>query len=160
MRVARVAFPSSQEARGDDVATAGDERFVRLDGPVAFLFDIAPWLGGRETGQTFAWDEKDLRCPVIPSKIVCIGRNYAAHAKELGNAVPSEPLLFLKPPSARLGPLGVGRLPAASARVEHEAELAVVMSRQAKDVGAQSALDYVFGYSCACDVTARDLQKK
>jgi 2-keto-4-pentenoate hydratase/2-oxohepta-3-ene-1,7-dioic acid hydratase in catechol pathway len=104
--------------------------------------------------------EDALLCPVVPSKIVCIGRNYAAHAKELGNEVPSEPLLFLKPPSALLGPGGVVRLPPESARVEHEAELVVVIGRRAKNVTRERALSHVFGYSCACDVTARDLQKK
>jgi 2-keto-4-pentenoate hydratase/2-oxohepta-3-ene-1,7-dioic acid hydratase in catechol pathway len=91
---------------------------------------------------------------------VCVGRNYAAHAKELGHAVPSEPLLFLKPPSALLGPRGTVRLPPESARVEHEAELAVVVGARAKNVPRESALRHVYGYTAACDVTARDLQRK
>jgi 2-keto-4-pentenoate hydratase/2-oxohepta-3-ene-1,7-dioic acid hydratase in catechol pathway len=97
---------------------------------------------------------------VRPSKIVCIGRNYAAHARELGHDVPSEPLLFLKPPSALAGPGDVIVLPPESDRVEHEAELAVVIGRRAKNVAQSDALDYVFGYTAACDVTARDLQRK
>src|SRR6185369_16177052 len=96
---------------------------------------------------------------LAPSKIVCVGRNYAAHAKELGNEVPKEPLLFLKPPSSLLDPGGVIRLPPQSRRVEHEAELAVVVGRRAKDVAVTEALAHVFGYTCAGDVTARDLQK-
>ena len=76
-------------------------------------------------------------CPVRPTKILCIGRNYAAHARELGHEVPSEPLLFLKPPSALLGPGGAVVLPPESARVEHEAELAVVVGRRAKNVSAR-----------------------
>jgi 2-keto-4-pentenoate hydratase/2-oxohepta-3-ene-1,7-dioic acid hydratase in catechol pathway len=105
-------------------------------------------------------DETALMCPVVPTKIVCIGRNYAAHAKELGNEVPSEPLLFLKPPSALLDPGGTVRLPPESSRVEHEAELAVVIGKRAKSVAKDDALAHVFGYACACDVTARDLQRK
>jgi len=105
-------------------------------------------------------DETALLCPVAPTKIVCIGRNYAAHAKELGNEVPSEPLLFLKPPSALLGPGGTVRLPPESSRVEHEAELAVVIGKRATGVAKDDALAHVFGYACACDVTARDLQRK
>lgn len=126
----------------------------------AHLLDDAPWLLGKETGDTIPCDEGALLCPVAPTKIVCIGRNYAAHAKELGNEVPSEPLLFLKPPSALLGPGGTVRLPPESARVEHEAELAVVIGTRAKDVTKDAALAHVFGYTCACDVTARDLQRK
>ena len=106
------------------------------------------------------WSEGDLRCPVRPSKIVCVGRNYAAHARELGQDVPSEPLLFLKPPSALLGPGGIVKLPPESARVEHEAELVVVIGRLASRVSREDALAHVFGYTCACDVTARDLQRK
>jgi 2-keto-4-pentenoate hydratase/2-oxohepta-3-ene-1,7-dioic acid hydratase in catechol pathway len=97
---------------------------------------------------------------VQPSKIVCIGRNYAAHARELGHDIPSEPLLFLKPPSALAGPGDAVLLPPESARVEHEAELVVVVGKRSKNVSTADALAHVFGYSCACDVTARDLQRK
>jgi 2-keto-4-pentenoate hydratase/2-oxohepta-3-ene-1,7-dioic acid hydratase in catechol pathway len=96
-----------------------------------------------------------------PSKIVCIGRNYAAHAKELGNEVPSEALLFLKAPSSILLPGGEIVLPPQSERVEHEGELAVVIGRQAKDLtDADDWKECVLGYTCLNDVTARDLQKK
>jgi 2-keto-4-pentenoate hydratase/2-oxohepta-3-ene-1,7-dioic acid hydratase in catechol pathway len=94
-----------------------------------------------------------------PTKIVCIGRNYAAHARELGNAVPERPLLFLKPPSAIIESGGTIVLPAESARVEHEAEIAVVIGRRTRDVSAAEALAYVAGYAPLNDVTARDLQK-
>mgnify|MGYP002381550679 CR=1 FL=1 len=97
---------------------------------------------------------------MTPSKIICIGRNYAAHAKELGNDVPAEPLMFFKPPSAVIGPAGVVHLPKESTRVEHEAELVVVIGRRVRRVTREAAMDAVFGYTCACDVTARDLQKK
>jgi 2-keto-4-pentenoate hydratase/2-oxohepta-3-ene-1,7-dioic acid hydratase in catechol pathway len=99
--------------------------------------------------------------PVTPSKIVCVGRNYAEHAKELGNEVPTEPLLFLKAPSALMTEGGVIVIPAQSQQVEHEAELAIVMGKDAKDIlDSENPLDYVFGYMCLNDVTARDLQRK
>lgn len=94
-----------------------------------------------------------------PSKILCVGRNYAAHAKEMGAAVPKEPLLFLKPPSSLLAHEGTLVLPRQSRRVEYEAELAVIVGERAKDVRPEDALSHVFGYTCACDVTARDLQR-
>jgi 2-keto-4-pentenoate hydratase/2-oxohepta-3-ene-1,7-dioic acid hydratase in catechol pathway len=140
--------------------TPQGDRFARLDGPRARGLDAPPWLGGRETGEAWTWSEADLLCPVRPSKIICIGRNYAAHARELGHDIPDEPLLFLKPPSSLIGPGDAVLLPPESARVEHEAELAVVIGRRAKRVTREDALAHVFGYTCACDVTARDLQKK
>ena len=96
---------------------------------------------------------------VQPTKIVCIGRNYAAHARELGNEVPAEPLIFLKPPSALLPPGAAIVVPHQSKRVEHEAEIGVVIGARARDVSEQDALSYVAGYTCVNDVTARDLQK-
>src|SRR5580704_2800656 len=126
---------------------AGDQ-FARLDGPRAHPLDAPPWQGGCETGGALPWREEDLLCPVRPTKILCIGRNYAAHARELGHDVPSEPLLFLKPPSALLGPGGEIRLPPESARVEHEAELAVVLGRRAKGVSPTDALAHVVGSPC------------
>jgi 2-keto-4-pentenoate hydratase/2-oxohepta-3-ene-1,7-dioic acid hydratase in catechol pathway len=101
-----------------------------------------------------------LVCPVLPSKIVCIGRNYAEHARELGNEPPKEPLLFLKPPSALADPGGAVVRPPASERVEHEAELGVVIGTRARNVSRDSAMNHVFGYTCVFDITARDLQKK
>ncbi|HJQ40535.1 MAG TPA: fumarylacetoacetate hydrolase family protein [Thermoanaerobaculia bacterium] len=105
-------------------------------------------------------DGAKLLTPVTPTKIVCVGRNYAEHAKELGNEAPPEPIIFMKPPSALLDPGGTIVRPAASQMVHHEAELAIVISREAKNVKASDWRDYVLGFSCANDVTARDLQKK
>ena len=114
-----------------------------------------------ETGPSLALAEATLIVPVTPSKIVCVGRNYLAHAAELGNPMPDEPLLFLKAPSALIGPDATIELPAASERVEHEGELAVVIGRQARRLSAaDDPLDYVLGYTCLNDVTARDLQRK
>ena len=98
--------------------------------------------------------------PCLPTKIVCVGRNYAEHAKELGNEAPAEPIIFLKPPSALLAPFGTIVRPAISQRVDHEGELAIVIGRRAKEVRAAQWRDYVRGFACANDVTARDIQKR
>ena len=97
---------------------------------------------------------------VAPSKIVCVGRNYADHARELGNEAPSEPIIFLKPPSAVLAPGGRIVRPPQSQRVDFEGELALVIGREARNVAEGSWRDFVAGFTCANDVTARDLQKK
>ncbi|HEY6846964.1 MAG TPA: fumarylacetoacetate hydrolase family protein [Terracidiphilus sp.] len=98
--------------------------------------------------------------PVTPSKIVCVGRNYRDHAKELGNDVPTEPLLFFKPPSSLLAPGGVVGMPAASARVDFEGELALVIGRRTSKLAPHADWrSIVRGYTVANDVTARDLQK-
>ena len=96
----------------------------------------------------------------IPSKIVAVGLNYRSHAAELGMAVPEEPVLFLKPPSAVIGDGEPIILPAGAGRVDYEAELAVVIGRTAHAVSPESAVDYILGYTCANDVTARELQEK
>src|SRR5690242_7975026 len=126
MRIARLARPD------------GSIVFARLDGGAhrgrARVLGAAPWAGGIETGETIDWRTSDLRAPVAPTKVVAVGRNYRAHAKELGNDVPTTPLLFLKPPSAVLDPNGVIVRPKQSARVEHEAELGVVIGRRCRNV--------------------------
>ena len=137
--------------------------YVRLDGDNARLLPRAPWLSGSagaDGDASVPYREEDLLCPVEPTKIICVGRNYAAHAKELGNDVPKEPLLFFKPPSSLVGPNGIVVLPPQSERVEHESELGVVIGSRARNVSAKDALKYVFGYTAANDVTARDLQRK
>ena len=94
-----------------------------------------------------------------PTKIVCVGRNYLEHARELGNEVPERPLIFLKPVSALIGDGETIRLPAVSNQVEHEGEIAVVIGERARNVAAADALRYIAGYAPLNDVTARDLQK-
>lgn len=131
-----------------------------VDEMTARLWTGAPWLGGIETDRLVPLAGKPLLAPVEPSKIVCVGRNYRAHAKELGNEVPSEPLLFLKPPSALVGHDAEIVLPADSARVEHEAELGVVIGAPLRHATATDALAGIFGLTAVNDVTARDLQKK
>ena len=100
-----------------------------------------------------------LMATTEPSKIVCVGRNYTEHAKELGNEVPKVPLIFLKPPSSIVPNGGTILLPPQSAQVEHEAELVVVIGKRGKNVTAEQARRYIFGYTVGNDVTARDLQK-
>ena len=105
--------------------------------------------------------EISLLAPVTPSKIVCVGRNYREHAAELGNPMPSEPLLFLKAPSAIISSGEAIKLPPSSVQVEHEGELGVVIGRTASRLlDTQDPLTYVLGYTCVNDVTARDLQRK
>ena len=113
------------------------------------------------TGQRWALADVRLLSPILPSKVVCVGRNYAEHAEEQNVPVPKEPLLFLKPSTAVIGPRDAIRLPWQSRQVEHEAELAVVIgppgARRADREAAQQA---IFGWTCANDVTARDLQQR
>ncbi|HTZ46642.1 MAG TPA: fumarylacetoacetate hydrolase family protein [Verrucomicrobiae bacterium] len=119
-----------------------------------------PWAGWVE-GHTI-WDLHNIKflAPCEPSKIVCVGRNYAAHAAELGNEMPKEPLIFLKPPSSLLGPDQPILLPSASKRVEHEGELGVIIGKKCSQLADDAdPLSYVLGYTCLNDVTARDFQK-
>jgi 2-keto-4-pentenoate hydratase/2-oxohepta-3-ene-1,7-dioic acid hydratase in catechol pathway len=111
------------------------------------------------TGQRLPLPAVRLLSPVLPSKICAFGRTYAEHAAELGNEVAKEPLMFLKPSTSVVGPGDVIRLPAISSDVQHEAELAVVIGSLCKDVVAQRAHEVILGYTCANDVTARDLQR-
>ncbi len=120
-------------------------------------------LGAMETtGEKLPLDAVRLLAPVVPGKIIGIGRNYAAHAREMGNAAPEEePLIFLKPSSAVISPGDTIVIPPASQRVDHEAELGVVIGKTARHIPeGEDPLHYVLGYVCVNDVTARDLQKK
>lgn len=106
-------------------------------------------------------DQVKLLPPCVPSKIVCVGRNYAEHARELQNEVPGEPLLFLKPPSSVIATGDAILYPPDSQRVDHEGEIAVVIGRRCRRLAAtEPAAPYIFGYTCLNDVTARDLQRK
>ena len=97
---------------------------------------------------------------IKPSKIVCVGRNYVEHAKELGNEVPKEPLIFLKPPSSLIANGEAIVYPAITENLHFEGELGIVIGKRAKHVKAADAFDYIYGYTCVNDVTARDLQRK
>ena len=112
----------------------------------------------RKEAETPLADVK-LAAPSEPSKIICVGRNYVDHAKELGNEVPKVPLLFLKPPSSIISNGGTVLLPPQSAQVEHEAELVVVIGKRGRNITTENAKKYIFGYTIGNDITARDLQK-
>ncbi|MDN5320169.1 MAG: hypothetical protein PWP49_589 [Thermococcaceae archaeon] len=101
---------------------------------------------------------RDTFYEVKPSKIICLGRNYAEHARELGHEIPKEPVIFLKPPSALIGPDQTIILPRRSNRVDHEVELAVIIGKRGKNIPREKAMDYVLGYTILMDITARDLQ--
>jgi 2-keto-4-pentenoate hydratase/2-oxohepta-3-ene-1,7-dioic acid hydratase in catechol pathway len=151
---------------------------VSLDGEIhyAVLHDAAPDSGAPEEtivallaghpfgdiapeGTVLPLSAVKLLAPVIPSKVIAIGKNYVDHAAEMGGAPPVSPLLFLKPSTSVIGPDDSIVLPWQSERVDHEAELAVVIGRMCKDVPVEQAFDVVLGFTCANDVTARDLQK-
>ena len=138
----------------------GHDRHGLVEGALVRPLSAAPWQGGLPAGKAVSLAEVQLLAPVEPSKIVCVGRNYRAHAKELGNEVPAVPLLFLKPPSAVIGPQEAIRCPEQSKEVHHEAELAVVVGRTLSRASAVEAKLAVFGYTCLNDVTARDIQRE
>ncbi|MEZ4675462.1 MAG: fumarylacetoacetate hydrolase family protein [Caldilineaceae bacterium] len=135
---------------------------------VVYPLQCAPYLSPMGTGiyapqiigDAVSLDEVRLLAPVEPQKIVCVGRNYAEHAAELGNEVPTEPLIFLKPPSTLVGPDEPVVYPAISERVDHEGELALVIGQRCRNLNENDAMDVIFGYTVANDVTARDLQRK
>jgi len=129
------------------------------EGLTVAQIDGHPFGEIRHTGERWALADVRLLSPILPSKVVCVGRNYADHAAEHGEQVPSEPLIFLKPSTSIIGPRDTVRLPPQSKQVEHEAELAVVIGAAgARRVDRAAAPRSIFGYTCANDVTARDLQ--
>ena len=131
-----------------------------LEGEQIHEITGVPW--GQWSRSSRSWPRANARllAPVEPSKVVCVGRNYAAHAAELGNEVPTEPLLFLKPPSAIIGTDEPIVLPSYSRRVDYEGELALVIGRRCSHLSdSDDPLSYLFGYTCLNDVSARDLQK-
>ena len=139
----------------------GTVSWARQEGDALHLLEGAPWTDPREQGRCLSLAEAALLAPVTPSKIIAVGRNYADHAAERGKAVPKEPLLFLKPPSALIGPGEPIRRPSWVGRVDHEAELGIVIGREAARLpGPQEALACVFGATCVNDVTARELQER
>lgn len=118
------------------------------------------WCGARfnQTGRRHKLDDVRLEAPCMPSKIICLGLNYRNHAEEVGLPLPEIPILFMKPSTSVIGPESHIIRPAQSRRVDYEAELGVVIGRKTRNVSREQALEYVFGYTCANDVTARDLQ--
>jgi 2-keto-4-pentenoate hydratase/2-oxohepta-3-ene-1,7-dioic acid hydratase in catechol pathway len=125
------------------------------------LFPLAqaPYLGIQVSGAARPLESVKLVAPATPTKLVCVGRNYAEHAAELGNEVPPEPLIFLKPPSSVIGPDDPVVYPAISERVDHEGELALVIGVRCRNLSEADAERVIYGYTVANDVTARDLQR-
>ncbi|MEY4417569.1 MAG: hypothetical protein RIQ88_7 [Actinomycetota bacterium] len=133
-----------------------------IDGPELVVFRGHPIFQGYETtGERIPLKDIQLLPPILPtSKIVCIGKNYADHAAEMGGETPTEPLIFLKPTTSVIGPNENIVLPSISKRVDHEGEPAIVIGQLAKDVSEASAQEVIWGYTIANDVTARDIQNK
>lgn len=119
----------------------------------------SPFVAWEPTETLVPFDQAQLLSPVLPTKVVAVGRNYSDHAAELDNEVPDEPLIFLKPPTSVIGPGTPIVLPPESDEVHHEAELAVVIGRVARRVKAEEASRHILGYTAGNDVTARDLQR-
>jgi len=141
--------------QADDKTHYGIVREQRVE-----VLSAAPWAGGEPTGTVSPLAGVRLLAPCQPSKVVCLGRNYREHAAELGNPVPHAPLIFLKPPSAVIGPEEPIVYPATSERVDYEGELALMIGRRCHRINPEDdPFHYVFGYTCVNDVTARDLQK-
>ncbi|MEN3534500.1 MULTISPECIES: fumarylacetoacetate hydrolase family protein [Microbispora] len=150
MRIARFSM-------GDQVAFG----VVEDGGQVIARIGGHPFHGVEFTGERFPVAEVRLVAPMLPSKIIAIGKNYADHAREMGGEPPAEPVVFLKPNTTVIGPSEAIAYPAKlSERVDYEGELAVVIGRLCRDVPAERAGDVIFGYTCANDVTARDLQAR
>lgn len=135
--------------------------FGIVDDDLVVLTGDPMFAGFDTTGERVPLADATLLAPVIPrSKVVCVGRNFRAHAEELGNEVPAEPMLFLKPNTAVIGPDDEVVRPPQSAETHFEGELAVVIGRIAKNLAVADALDVVFGYTVGNDITARDLQQR
>ena len=142
---------------------AGTDYLIEEDGRVRrAVLRGADVFEGYDAGELVPSGLNGLRLlpPVKPSKIVCVGQNYRDHAAEMGNPIPAEPLLFIKPSTAVIGPGDPIRIPPRVGRVDHEAELAVVIGRRAHRVPRADAWRYILGLTCVNDVTARDLQRK
>jgi 2-keto-4-pentenoate hydratase/2-oxohepta-3-ene-1,7-dioic acid hydratase in catechol pathway len=137
---------------------AGAEHFGKLEGEQVAIFEGNPLAGAALGDKIISLEDCELLAPVQPSKVICIGMNYAAHAAEISQSVPDEPLMFFKPSSAIIGSGQTIVLPYQSKKVELEAELTVVIGKQAKNITPDQVRDHVFGYTIANDVTARDLQ--
>jgi 2-keto-4-pentenoate hydratase/2-oxohepta-3-ene-1,7-dioic acid hydratase in catechol pathway len=139
---------------GDDIA------YGVADAEGVLVYKGSPFVAWEPTETVVPWPSVTLLSPVIPTKVVCVGKNYEDHADEMGGKVPQEPLIFLKPATSVVGPNANVVYPKQSSEVHHEAEIAVVMSRVARNIKAEDVGQYIFGYTAANDVTARDLQRK
>lgn len=139
---------------GDDIT------YGVADAEGVLVYQGSPFVAWEPTEAVVPWASVTLLAPVIPTKVLCVGRNYEDHASEMDGEVPEEPVVFMKPATAVTGPNANVIYPRTSREVHHEAELAVVISKPARNVAAEDASQYVFGYTAGNDVTARDLQRK
>ncbi len=139
---------------GDDIT------YGVADAEGVLVYNGSPFVAWEPTEVVIPWPSVTLLAPVIPTKVLCVGKNYEDHAAEFDGEVPEEPLIFMKPSTSVVGPNANVVHPALSSEVHHEAELAVVVSKPARNVKAEDASQYIFGYTAANDVTARDLQRK
>jgi 2-keto-4-pentenoate hydratase/2-oxohepta-3-ene-1,7-dioic acid hydratase in catechol pathway len=150
VRIARIAH-----SEGFAYAALGD-----ADGQeVALEIAEQPFVKPSFTGRRWPVADVRLLAPVLPTKVVCIGKNYADHAREMGGEPPADPVMFIKPSTSVIGPNAAIKLPADSARVDFEGELAVVIGQPCKDVPAEKASSVILGYTIGNDVTARDQQR-
>lgn len=156
MRIVRFSPPQGSKLGSDPhFGVMEDEKTIRA------IASDPLYAGIFKEDETFLLEDVRLLAPVIPrSKVVCVGKNYADHAAEMGGEVPEEPIIFIKPNTSVIGPNDIIQWPSSSERIDHEAELAVVISKICKEVPREKAKDVIFGYTVANDVTARDLQKK
>jgi 2-keto-4-pentenoate hydratase/2-oxohepta-3-ene-1,7-dioic acid hydratase in catechol pathway len=160
--IARISFQpqdATERRIAFGIVHGVDERGIPNADATIEILASHPFGELESTGQHVALTDARLLPPIIPTKIIGIGKNYADHASEMGGEVPVEPIIFLKPTTALIGSGDDIILPSADRRVDHEVELAVIMGRLAKDISAEKALDYVFGYTVANDVSDRHLQK-
>ncbi|MFC1809395.1 fumarylacetoacetate hydrolase family protein [Candidatus Omnitrophota bacterium] len=127
---------------------------------VVHVLKTPPYKGISYSGVTVPFQKISLLAPATPSKIVLVGLNYKNHAKELSMKIPKEPIIFLKPPTAVINPYDAIVYPKSVARLDYEAELALVIKKKAHNISEKEASKYILGYTCCNDVTARDLQKK
>jgi 2-keto-4-pentenoate hydratase/2-oxohepta-3-ene-1,7-dioic acid hydratase in catechol pathway len=144
------------------VAHAQGSAYVRREGDLLMVLDGAPWTSPRDTGERLAWQGARFLVPCLPSKIVCVGLNYALHVAESQTAstAPEEPMLFFKPPSALIGPGEAIVLPAGAGRVDHEVEMALVVGTRLHRASVLEARRAIFGVTALNDVSARVYQKK
>ncbi len=156
MRLARIAHPG-----GVAFVSVIDSVDSAESGSGALAREIADHPFGTPTYTGRSWPLADTRllAPILPSKVVALGRNYADHAAELGTTLPASPMIFIKPSTSVIGPNVAIALPASSERVDYEGELAVVIGRPCRDVRAENASSVILGYTVANDVTARDQQR-
>lgn len=140
---------------------AGDDiTYGIADAEGVLVYNGSPFVAWEPTETVVPWDAVHLLAPTLPTKVVCVGRNYAEHADEMDVEVPNEPVIFIKPATSVIGQNAPVVFPRQSSEVHHEAELAVVMGRIAHNVRAEDVSGYVLGYTAGNDVTARDLQRK